>query len=203
MKYLKDYKLFENVDFPTDKGEIEKICKLFDIENYTIHKDGTVDVNDDVNLKGLNLPTIPLKFGVVSGFFYCSENKLTSLEGCPTECAKFDCGNNKLTSLEFAPEKVEYGFMCRNNLIHSPDSKFLYELNRALASKNASYAHHIISNNPIFQVMWVFKKIDYFLKSLDYNYFMGGNKIHESRFLEACDDLKFSAPDNIEGYVWV
>ena len=72
-------KLFE------DFSEIDVICKRYNIKKYTINPDGTVDVNGYVNLNNRRLKELPLKFGRVSGSFYCQHNQLTTLEGSPKE----------------------------------------------------------------------------------------------------------------------
>ena len=74
MKYLK---LFENFE------DIHEICKICGIENYTINPDGSIDVDGNVNLYEMELTKLPLKFNNVSGYFNCSWNDLTTLEGCP------------------------------------------------------------------------------------------------------------------------
>jgi hypothetical protein len=52
--------------------------------------------------------------------FYCLNNLLTTLEGAPQEVgANFNCDDNQLTSLEGAPEKVGGDFSCINNRITS------------------------------------------------------------------------------------
>ena len=113
MKYIK---LFEN--YKSDE-EIHLICKKYGIENYTINN-GVVDVNGDVDLDDRGLTKIPLNFGVVSGDFWCSNNKLTSLEGCPSQIGDgFYCSYNKLTSLEGCPSHVGGQFMCDNNQLTS------------------------------------------------------------------------------------
>ena len=97
-------------------SEIESICKKYLIQNYTINDDGSVDVDGDVRLGSLKLTEIPLKFGSVSGNFYCHSNKLTSLEGCPKYIGgNFYCEYNKLTSLEGGPKIVEMSYDCLNN----------------------------------------------------------------------------------------
>ncbi len=61
---------------------------------------GTVNVLGGVNLYGLGLERLPVQFGTVSGSFYCSENRLTSLEGAPGSIGgNFSCSYNRLTSL--------------------------------------------------------------------------------------------------------
>jgi hypothetical protein len=97
------------------KFKIDIICKEYSIKNYTINPDGTVDVGGDVNLYRKGLKELPLKFGKVSGDFYCSNNQLTTLEGAPKEVGGyFDCGSNELSTLEGAPKKVSV-FDCDYN----------------------------------------------------------------------------------------
>jgi hypothetical protein len=61
----------------------QEFCKRYLI-NYTINPYNTIDVNGDVNLYNRlgDMKKLPVKFGKVSGFFSCSGNKLTTLEGC-------------------------------------------------------------------------------------------------------------------------
>ncbi len=81
--------------------EIIDICTKYRIKNYTINQDGSIDVNGNVNLSSLELTELPLKFNRVSGYFSCSLNKLTSLEGCPSYVGgDFYCSWNELTSLD-------------------------------------------------------------------------------------------------------
>ena len=75
MKHLKTYKIFESVDNSQLIKELEK----FNINNYIINNDGTIDVKDDVNLSSKVLTKIPFKFGIVTGDFAFFDNKLTSL----------------------------------------------------------------------------------------------------------------------------
>jgi hypothetical protein len=112
MKYLKKYRLFESVN----EEEIHDICKEFNIENYTINRDGTIDVNGSVNLPNKGLTKLPLKFNKVSGNFSCSYNQLTTLEGAPKSVSgDFYCRGNKLTSLKGAPKSVGGDFHCQYN----------------------------------------------------------------------------------------
>jgi hypothetical protein len=113
-------KLFKYGNFIKEsKEDINSICKNYGIENYTINEDGSVDVDGNVNLSYSKLTEIPLKFGKVSGSFYCNKNKLTSLEGSPREVGgHFCCSNNELTSLEGSPNKVG-SFFCSNNELTS------------------------------------------------------------------------------------
>ena len=94
-------KLFE------EYNNIDSICKKFSIENYTINPDGSIDVDGnlyldlDVYPSGKKLDRFPLKFRKVNGNVDCSNNNLTSLEGCPQEVGEhFNCERNNLTSLD-------------------------------------------------------------------------------------------------------
>ena len=97
---------------------IHDICKQYNITNYTINDDGSIDVNGYVNLINKGLTELPLTFNKVSGYFTCSNNQLTSLKGCPRWVGgNFYCTYNNLTSLEFGPDYVGGGFYCiYNNL---------------------------------------------------------------------------------------
>jgi len=108
MKHLKLFEAFEDID---------SICKKYNIKNYTINADGLVDVNGDVDLYNKKLTKLPLKFGKVTGGFYCSYNQLTTLEGSPREVGgNFNCNNNnKLATLEGSPREVGGYFYCSYN----------------------------------------------------------------------------------------
>lgn len=95
-------------------NNIDKICKEYGIENYTINEDGSIDVDGTVNLSSKGLTKLPLKFRNVTGYFDCSFNQLTALEGCPTSInGNFYCNNNPLTTLEGCPASVNGGdFFC-------------------------------------------------------------------------------------------
>jgi len=107
MKFIKLYESFE---------DINSICKKYNINNYTINKDGTVDVDGYVNIINKNLTTLPLKFGKVSGDFHCSVNKLTTLVGGPQSVGgNFSCMDNNLTTLEGCPQSIGGFFNCKSN----------------------------------------------------------------------------------------
>ena len=110
MKLIKGFKKF------FDNRKIDSICKEYDITDYTINSDGSIDVDCSVYIRFKRLTKLPLKFGRVSGDFDCSHNNLTSLEGCPGWVGRnFDCHNNNLTSLKGSPSSIEDDFVCHNN----------------------------------------------------------------------------------------
>ena len=95
--------------------EVEKICKKYDIRNWTL-KDGLVDVDGDVVITYKSLTRLPLLFGRVTGHFNFYDNNLTTLEGAPTEVGgEFSCYGNNLTTLEGAPTEVPGSFYCGTN----------------------------------------------------------------------------------------
>jgi hypothetical protein len=115
MKHLRKYKIFES------NTEIDTICEKYNIKNYTINSDNSVDVDGDVDLYDEKLTSIPLNFNIVNGNFDCGWNYLTSLKGCPVRVGNgFSCYNNQLTSLQYSPQYMENGdFSCRSNKIES------------------------------------------------------------------------------------
>ena len=112
MKYLKRYKLFESIT-QQERSRIQSVCQKYGIRNYTINDDGSIDVNGDVDLYYTQLTKLPLKFGFVSGYFDCSDNNLTTLEGGPRQVGGyFNCSENQLTTLEGGPREVGGSFNC-------------------------------------------------------------------------------------------
>ena len=110
MKHLKIYENYQT------EAEVDKICQEYVIYNWSINKDGLVDVNGSVDLSSKGLEKLPLKFGIVSGDFWCYNNKLTTLKGAPQSVdGSFWCGNNQLTTLEGAPQSVGVNFNCHSN----------------------------------------------------------------------------------------
>ena len=101
---------------------IEKWLKEYNIKNYTINDDFTIDVNGNVFLSREDFKEFPeyIQFGIIRGGFYCSLNHLSSLRGCPREVeGDFNCIYNELTSLEGAPIIVRGDFYCNNNRLTS------------------------------------------------------------------------------------
>jgi hypothetical protein len=57
-----------------------------------------------------------IKFGKVTGVFYCTRNFFQDLEGFPQEVqGSFNCSDNSLTSLQGGPVKIGKNFSCGNN----------------------------------------------------------------------------------------
>jgi hypothetical protein len=135
MKYLK---LFEN---HKNEEDIHRICNEYDIKNYTINDDLSIDVDGDVFIIRKNMIKLPLKFNKVNGIlslsytnlkklegapkevngnFYCIKNVLTSLKDSPKNVkGDFNCSKNELISLEGAPDVVRGDFNCSHNKLYS------------------------------------------------------------------------------------
>jgi len=87
---------------------------------WTRREDGKIDTLGTVRLNNMDLTELPYEFGEVKGYFYCVDNSLTTLKGCPEIVRKgFDCSNNQLTSLEGGPEIVGLSYNCRENPLKS------------------------------------------------------------------------------------
>ena len=97
-------------------AKILSFLEKYEIKNATINDDFTVDVDDTVFLWRKGLTEIPIQFGKVTEGFDISENKLTSLEGCPKYVeGTFYCSDNNLKSLIGCPKEVGGNFYCENN----------------------------------------------------------------------------------------
>jgi hypothetical protein len=110
------YYHMKNLISKEEKDRIDSICEKYNIINYSINSDGSVDVDGNVNLYDEELDKFPLKFGKVSGRFSCTRNRLTKLEGAPHSVGgDFRCGQNNLTSLVGGPHTVVGDYHCHQN----------------------------------------------------------------------------------------
>ena len=115
-----------------NKSDIISWLDKYGIKKYTINDDLTVDVAEYVNLVLFRINKIHIQFNKVNGYFNCSNNQLTSLEGCPKIVnGRFNCSYNKLTSLKYLPDVIEGYLWCDYNLKDSVEYK-AYELMKAL-----------------------------------------------------------------------
>jgi hypothetical protein len=160
MKHLRKYKIFES------NSQIDTICEKYDIKNYTINSDNSVDVDNGVYLWGKELESIPLNFNIVNGYFNCGWNYLISLKGCPVRVGDgFYCYYNNLTSLQYSPQYVENGsFSCSRNkltsLEHHPTvyGKFYCRDNQINTFENFYYYKEDVyfDGNPIWDIYELF-----------------------------------------------
>jgi hypothetical protein len=115
MRYLRDYKLFENVDGLTD--EQRKFLDEYAPGRWSVNSEGLVDVRRNFYCYSQGLEDfLGIRFGKVGGDFYCWGNQLRTLEGSPGEVGgDFYCWGNQLRTLEGSPGKVSGSFYCYEN----------------------------------------------------------------------------------------
>ena len=90
-----------------NKQDIINWLDKYEIINYTINEDLSVDVDGNVWLYEKNLTEIPVKFNIIKGHFNCNYNQLTSTNFFPKEiCSSFNCYNNNLKNLNDFPKIV-------------------------------------------------------------------------------------------------
>ena len=186
MKYLRLFESFEDID---------EICRKYNIIDYTVNPDGTIDVDDDyVNLCNKKLTKLPLKFNKVNGWFDCSRNKLTSLEGSPVEVnSNFNCHHNRLTSFEYAPKIIRGGFICSYNNIKSFEyfPSFIRD-------------YFWCDRNPIYEVWKLFQDTSKIELLNDFDIFRDEDTDEPALFIERLNDflLTIGKPtvEKVKGY---
>jgi hypothetical protein len=95
------------------KKETEDFLNKVVDGQWDVLETGSIYVDGSVDIRGMGLTEIPVKFGYVSRDFNCSDNLLTTLKNAPNHVSKhFYCEGNNLTSLEFAPDYVGQDFWC-------------------------------------------------------------------------------------------
>lgn len=115
MKYIKSFLESRETSsgFLTNREEILKVLWQIkvDLDKVTIHPDGSVDVDGDVEIWNQDWEKLPIKFGK-TGPFWINSTPLTTLDGCPHTCSGFWISNLKITTLEGGPKHVhgDYGF---------------------------------------------------------------------------------------------
>jgi len=183
MKHLKVFEKFNN---------ISSICRKFGIEDWIQNSDGTIDVDGDVDIAYKGLSEIPLKFGKVTGNFYCFSNALTTLEGAPIEIGDdFRCDDNCLVNLKGAPSEVGGDFNCSFNQ--------LITLESAPSEVGGLFD---CSNNRIWNIYKLFPDYKSFMSSMDWEY-LSGTSIIKFKFKEALDEINKQMPKSIPGYKWI
>jgi hypothetical protein len=203
------------------KEDIHSICNKYDIKNYVVNADGTVDVNGDVYLEVPEISQIPIKFGKVSGDFCIqwllnNRNKLTSLEGSPREVGGgFYCNNNQLVSLEGAPRKVGGDFVCFRNKLTSLEGISQYisgnikcqdnQLRDVRGVKDGWRGRFYSQGNPVHKIFKLFpkKRRDEVIEYLnEHDVIRDGKIVILQRLEQVFYDMGLEVPeiDHIEGY---
>ena len=201
--------------FPTTEDQIIELCKKYNIQNYSINPELSIDVEGDVTLNSLKLPSLPLRFSRVGGNFRCYDNHLTTLEGSPREVegsficfsnrlttlegsprevgGHFDCSRNQLTTLEGSPREIGERFDCSYNLLTTLDG-----VPREVGGDLRFY------NNPVTEILDKFPDDKKVLKFWDdFDVVRNGNEISAYRFKEMYLDLtgkEFEGDLEFNGY---
>jgi hypothetical protein len=106
---------FKEVNDIENIGMIKLDNKVYTLKMLYEMKD--IVVEGDVDLYNMSLTKLP-NFKSVGGDFYCNNNKLTSLEGCPIYVGgSFHCSHNQLTSLKYCPTKIGGDLWCKANKV--------------------------------------------------------------------------------------
>ena len=115
MRYLRDYRLFESSDGLND--EQRRFLDKNTSGTWSVNSKGLVDVEGSFWCPNQGLEDfLGIRFGKVSGGFYCRNNQLRTLEGSPRKVdGNFHCDRNQLRTLEVAPGKVGGNFYCHQN----------------------------------------------------------------------------------------
>jgi hypothetical protein len=167
---IKNWKLFKESVDENDRYIliINEICKRYNIENYTINDDFSIDVDGDVDLSYLVLSNIPLKFNRVRGNFRVNNNNLTSLIGCPQWIGgNFSIFFNELSSLKFFPSYLGGNLYCYDNNLTSLEglSKYIGGYIQCRDNKIWNFVgipdsfrdEFYCDGNPIFNIWKLFK----------------------------------------------
>lgn len=117
LKYFKEH-LEQPISFPINKDEVENRCLFYDIQNYSINDDLTIDIHGDFDLSDTGVVDVFfVKFNKVEGSFNVSGNYLKTLEGWfPKEVSGFiEISKNNLTDLKGSPKISNGSFYCQDN----------------------------------------------------------------------------------------
>lgn len=100
------------------KEDIEAWLYSMNIKQYSINQDLSVYIDENIDLSSHSLQEIPIQFDTVVGSFDCTNNKLTSLKGCPKiVIGDFICAENQLTNLKYCPTIIKGNLYCSTNLL--------------------------------------------------------------------------------------
>jgi len=121
MKYIRNYKVFENnTNLTQEQIDFLDRCTV----SYTNRKSwfvnentGLIDVNGSFHCDNKNLEDFKgLRFGKVTYYFCCNNNNLKTLDGSPREVGGgFECDHNNLKTLDGSPIEVGGNFTCMRN----------------------------------------------------------------------------------------
>lgn len=133
--------------------KIKDLCRKYRIYTLTINDDYSVTTHY-VNMSGLNLSEVPIKFELVDGTFDVSNNQITTFKNFPKKCRYMDANNNNILSLKGCPQAGT--LRLKNNRIESLEGIYLGADFIDLASNNISdltLANDLEYGNSFFSVV--------------------------------------------------
>ncbi len=188
MRYLRDYRLFENVDSLTDEQRkfLDRIAHGW----WSVNSEGLVDVEGSFDCRYQELENfLGIRFGEVSEYFDCDGNQLRTLEGSPRVVGgRFYCSGNPLISLEGAPEVIK-GYFCFKNTWFKYDlQSFLEKIDRIKPDViSLLLTHHFFTPQVIKEQITKNRDFPYYV-SLVWN---------TEEFKKKQEELKKILPENI------
>ena len=188
MRYIKKYKLFESSDGLTH--EQRKFLDRWTSRRWSVNRKGLVDVRGNFYCHRQGLEDfLGIRFGKVSGYFYCAGNQLRTLEGSPKVVGgNFNCSRNPLISLEGAPEVIEGQFCFKNTWFRYNLRSFLNEIYQMKPEEiSVLLTHHFFTPEVIKKQITKNRDFPYYV-SLAWN---------TEGFKKTQDELKKILPENI------
>lgn len=167
--------LKEKTNSHMTKEKIQQECEKYNITNYKINEDMSIDVIGDVVITYSDITKLPLQFNIVKGNFICCRNNLTTLEGSPVKitgsanfsenkltsllgCPKYIGGHitlnqNQLTSLEYCPDYIGTNFNCSDNKITSVEFFPQFLAGKFNCRRNPYVKEHVFQEETILDLM--------------------------------------------------
>jgi hypothetical protein len=140
-----------------DKAFVQSWLHQFNIYNYVILDDLSINIKGDVYLNHTDLREFPIQFNEISGSFICANNQLNSLKGAPRIVGNsFDCSNNQIISLVGGPKIVGKNYDFSYNQVST-----LEGLPSSIKHDLVAYENPIVNFNSISQNIGKNIYIDY------------------------------------------
>lgn len=138
----------------TTKKRIKGFCEAFNIVDYIINTDLSLDVDGDVNISNVGLSEIPFKFNNVTGDFNCACNHFTDMFNGPKYVGGFYVvAYNELESFEHFPLTVGKSVIAYENefdLVNSlPDVEYDIVLDKEVEARIIKSQRLMTLNNII------------------------------------------------------
>lgn len=138
-KFSIEFRKTKMINMLKNKKDIKEWLDYYQIENYEILEDSTVNIHGELNLSYKKLDFIPIHFNLIEGtanfnhnfltefpliniaggaLLIC-QNKLTSLENCPQLLSGLAVVQNNITSLKGLPDEINGNLLIFKNKITS------------------------------------------------------------------------------------